>query len=183
VKFPANGVNFDTFSRIYDVFRSAVDRSVLSGDHFCMFIEFDSLSIVVPSLAVQRSSVAMRSADPGKVVHDEAPLAIDDVLDLPEFAGAISRYQLRQAIVSGMIEHERHGRRVILTAAAVRAWRSSCRVQAKGPGYGSNPKSVIGRRGSSASGASGLSETVRSQSSLAALQMSAKRLKSGSPNT
>ncbi|MHA6731598.1 DNA-binding protein [Devosia sp. A369] len=148
-----------------------------------MFSDFDSFPIQVPSIAVQRSSVAMRSTAFGQEVHDEAPLAIDDVLGLPEFAGAISRYQLRQAIASGKIAVERHGRRVILTVAAVREWRASCREVVKVRGFGSSPRNLISPRAGSASVRFGSSGTVKAASSLAALRMSASRLKNGSPNT
>jgi hypothetical protein len=107
-------------------------------------------------------------------VHPEAAMRVADVIRLPENIG-LSQSSIRAAIAAGSIRHERLGRRIVVTPAAVREWRKSCQnpvVQGSGSSQPNTQKTENSERMPS-----GASKTDRSDASLDALNKTLQALK------
>jgi hypothetical protein len=108
-------------------------------------------------------------------IGDDTPLrlAVAAALAFPD--GSMTASGLRAEHRRGRLVMMRIAGKDYTTLAAIAEMRVLCRVQVKDPDCGSSPKSAT-RAGSSSGTHHGLSETDRTKSALAALEMTARGL-------
>ena len=114
--------------------------------------------------------------------HPDAPLKLAEAVWLPELGGRLSSKQLWNAIGTGGLSAERHGKIFYVTRRGIRDWRESCRVQRNPLDSGSNPNAA-GRTVASARPADGSFATDRRSVALAAARKIAQARKRHSNTT
>ena len=114
--------------------------------------------------------------------HPDAPLKLAEAVWLPELGGRLSPKQLWNAIGTGGLSAERHGRIYFVTRRGIREWRESCRVKQSPLVFGSNP-SAAGRTEASDRRADGSFEMERRSTALAAARKIAAARKQRSSAT
>lgn len=105
-----------------------------------------------------------------------APLSLNEAAELC-LRGLVTASTLRAAADRGELEIERLGRRIIVTPAAIEAWRVKCRAEVRDQGCISNQHGERGMSGFTSS------ETERLQLAQAAARATALALKESLANT
>jgi hypothetical protein len=106
-------------------------------------------------------------------IGDNDPVTLELAVKLFFPHAGITKHTLMAEIARGRLEHERVGRKILVTRRQVELMRERCRVPAR------EPAPFLG---SQLSGKPSMLLTERMKKALASAELTAKRLKSGSLN-